>query len=69
MNGNDTESEGELRAERNELDDRLWIGRQVNIELCRSLRAQAKYIAELEKQLEPSVITEIREELEARNHE
>jgi hypothetical protein len=57
--------DGELRQERKELDDRLWISRQTNLELRRELRALRKYIEELEKALEPCVLAEIRGELEA----
>jgi hypothetical protein len=57
--------DGELRQERKELDDRLWISRQTNLELRRELRALRKYVEELEKALEPCVLAEIRDELEA----
>lgn len=39
------------------------IARRTLTELRRQLAAQHRYIAELEKQLEPGVVDEIREEL------
>lgn len=39
------------------------VSRRYITELRRQLAAQHRYIAELEKQLEPSVVAEIREEL------
>lgn len=40
-----------------------YYARNTVAELRRQLAAQSRYIAELEKQLEPSVVAEIREEL------
>jgi len=58
--------EAELLAQRNAAETKLALfvaARRLATELQRQVRAQAKYIEELEKQLEPDVIAEIREEL------
>jgi hypothetical protein len=63
-NSYDTELEHELRQERNTAQDTLFAVRRTNNELHRQLSAQRRYIEELEKQLEPGVVQEIREHLE-----
>jgi len=45
--------------------DTLWAARQTITNLRQQLSVQQRYIEELENQLEPSVIAEIRAELEA----
>jgi hypothetical protein len=50
----------------NELD---YYARNTVAELRRQLAAQRRYIEELEKQLEPSVVQEIRDELDAQEAE
>jgi hypothetical protein len=60
--------EAELVAERNEAAARVGLflaARRLATQLQAENRAQRKYIEELEKQLAPEVIAEIRGELEA----
>jgi hypothetical protein len=53
MNWNyDTETEHELREERNAAQDSWWAARQTNNRLRRQLAAQYRYIEGLERQLE-----------------
>jgi chromosome segregation ATPase len=61
-NNYDTETEHELRQERNRAEDKLFAAR-------RTITALRKYISELEKQLEPNVLAEIRGELDAQDEE
>jgi hypothetical protein len=53
-----------IDQERNAAQDTLWAARQTLTSLRRQLSAQQRYIEELEAQLEPGVIAEIRAELE-----
>jgi uncharacterized coiled-coil DUF342 family protein len=59
-NPHDTPIEDELRQERDTFHDNLLAARNTITKLRRQLAAQHEYIEELEKQLEPSVIEEIR---------
>lgn len=65
----DTELENELRQERNEAHDSLFRARKANNELRRQLASLRRHIEELEKQLEPCVVQEIRDELSAQEEE
>jgi hypothetical protein len=55
---------GMLSQSAHAAQDTLWTARQTIASLRRQLSAQQRYLAELEAQLEPNVVEEIRTELE-----
>jgi predicted nucleic acid-binding Zn-ribbon protein len=59
--------EHELRRERNQLEDSLRQSRDTINRLHAEIRALVRYNEALEKQLEPSVVAEIRDELNAQD--
>jgi hypothetical protein len=63
MNWNEVDDQ--LEIERFKLEDKLIDAHRLLGEVRRLLRAQRRYIQELEAQLEPGVIAEIRSGLEA----
>lgn len=64
-----TEVIAELKRERDDAHEALIDAHAAINELRRRVLSQHRYIEALERQLEPSVIAEIKAELEAQAHE